>query len=68
MEEDKFLLMATDGIWEFMSNEHCLDIIKLYYESGEVERAADHLMQVARGLWSKEETIDDITFVLAFFN
>jgi serine/threonine protein phosphatase PrpC len=29
--EDKFLVLASDGVWEFISNEKCVDIVSCYW-------------------------------------
>jgi serine/threonine protein phosphatase PrpC len=28
-EEDKFIILDSDGIWEFISNQEVVDIIKI---------------------------------------
>ena len=68
--EDQFLLVASDGIWEFMSNLDVLKIVRNYKEKGDLEGACDRLMQEALIRWDREEEggVDDITFVLVFFN
>ena len=25
--EDKFIVLATDGVWEFISNEQCMNMV-----------------------------------------
>ena len=34
--EDKFIILASDGIWEFISTEEVIKLIVPYYESGDV--------------------------------
>ena len=68
--QDEFLFIASDGIWEFMSNLEVLKIIKVYKPRGDLEGACDRIMSAALEKWRTEEEggIDDITFVLIFFN
>lgn len=30
--EDKFFVMASDGIWEFLSSEHVIQVVGTYWE------------------------------------
>jgi len=32
-EQDKFIIMASDGIWEFMTNREVLEIVVPFWES-----------------------------------
>lgn len=69
-DDDKFILIASDGIWEFLSNNDVVRIIKNYRERGDLEGACDRLMQESLLRWEIEEEggIDDITFILIFLN
>lgn len=29
--EDKFMIVASDGVWEYLENEEVINIIKPYY-------------------------------------
>jgi serine/threonine protein phosphatase PrpC len=29
--DDRFLVIATDGVWEFLSNQEVVDIVTPYY-------------------------------------
>lgn len=68
-KEDQFMIVASDGVWEFLSNERVLDIIKKHRVTGDIESACDEIMRESLKCWESEEedTIDDITFVLVFF-
>ena len=66
---DKFIVIATDGVWEFITNQDCVDIVSDFYESGNIEKACDVLMQRSIDKWNSEDNVvDDITFIIAFFN
>ena len=30
-EEDKFIILARDGIWDFISNQEVVDVVKDFY-------------------------------------
>jgi len=67
--EDKFIVLASDGIWEFIDNQECVDIIKDFYLKNDAIGAAKYITDEATKRWIKEENvIDDITVVVVFFN
>ena len=66
--EDKFIFIGTDGIFEFISNEECVKIINEFYRFNDTQGALKHLNSVAKNRWIKNEGIvDDITGLLVFF-
>jgi serine/threonine protein phosphatase PrpC len=50
-EKDKILILASDGVWEFMSNRDVADIVIPYYERGAPEAAANALVKAAYMKW-----------------
>ena len=67
-EDDKFLIIASDGIWEFISNEECVNLIKDFYLQGDGNRCINNLYELSRSKWLKEEeVVDDTTILLVFF-
>ena len=67
LEEDKFIILASDGIWEFISNEECVNIVKDYYIQKDINGAINNLYKEATKRWiMKEEVIDDITLIIIF--
>lgn len=67
-EEDKFIVIASDGIWEFISSDECVKLIKDYYIVGDIGGALKMLYKEASKRWiMEEEVIDDITVILVFF-
>ena len=67
-EDDKYMIIASDGIWEFISSQECIDIIKSYYESNDLKGCCEYLYQESSKRWLKEEeVIDDTTLILVFF-
>ena len=67
---EKFAIIASDGIWEYMSGEDCLKVIKPFYEDNkDVEEASYSLVKEAFRKWKrKEAVIDDITVILIFLD
>ena len=67
-ENDKFMIIASDGIWEFISSQECVEIIKDFYEKNDLKGCANYLYEESSKRWIKEEeVIDDTTLVLVFF-
>ena len=68
-KEDKFIVLGSDGIWEFISNEEVVNIVKDYYIENNIEGAIEHLYNEASKRWiMEEEVIDDITIIIIFLN
>ena len=66
-EHVKYLVVASDGVWEFLSNKDVMKIIKPYFKSGDVEGACDEVVNQSIEKWEKEEYgRDDITVVISF--
>lgn len=66
-DDDKFIVIASDGIWEFISSQECVKIVSEAFLANNIEKACDNLMKKAMELWNKnDEIIDDITFVIVF--
>ncbi|CAD8202544.1 unnamed protein product [Paramecium octaurelia] len=67
-ESDKFVIVASDGIWEFLQNDLVVQIVYEFYKKGDVNGACVKLIQIAREAWQREdEVIDDITLIIGFF-
>jgi serine/threonine protein phosphatase PrpC len=64
--EDRLVVWASDGVWEFISNEEAAEII--WKNKGDLKRAALCLVDEATNRWKEEEeVIDDITCVILEF-
>jgi len=67
-ENDKFMIIASDGIWEFISSQECVNIIKDFYDKNDLKGCCEFLYQESSKRWLKEEeVIDDTTLILVFF-
>jgi serine/threonine protein phosphatase PrpC len=61
-----FLILASDGIWEFVSSQRAVDIVA---GCKDPEEAAQALVSTAYKAWLKKETrTDDISVAVLFFS
>lgn len=68
-EEDRFVILASDGIWEFISSSECVKIVGEYYQRKDINGAVKKICEIAQKRWIKEEnSSDDITCIIVFFN
>ena len=66
-DEDKIIVLASDGVWELLSNEAVMDLVGRYYASSNAEDACERLVEAATNAWSKQgSVIDDITAIVIF--
>lgn len=57
-EKAKFAVIASDGIWEFLSNEKVADLVNpFYYANLDVNGAADKLVEEATKCWRRVKLI-----------
>ena len=63
-----FIVLASDGVWEFLSNDDVINIIKPYFFNGQIQLAAQKLIQISTQKWllNEQSERDDITCVLYF--
>ena len=66
---EKYIIIASDGLWEYVSGDQCISIVKPFYEEGlDAQEAALALVKEAFRRWKRKEVaIDDITVVVIFF-
>jgi serine/threonine protein phosphatase PrpC len=50
-ENDKFIVLASDGVWEFLSNDEVVKIIYPHYLINSAEKAAEALIREALKMW-----------------
>jgi len=64
---DVFAVWASDGVWEFLTNEQVVSLVWNY--KYDLEEAAKQLVTEARRQWQtkEEDAIDDITCVIVGF-
>jgi serine/threonine protein phosphatase PrpC len=67
-ETVKFIVVASDGIWEFISNEIVRNIGKQFYKDKDPKGFCHEIVKDAYKLWKENGiTVDDITAIAAFF-
>ena len=66
---EKFLLLATNGIWKFIDSDESIKIIKNYYENGlDASGALSALVKESILRWKNEKNmVEDISGILLFF-
>lgn len=67
-KDTKFIILASDGIWEFLNNKKVVNIVWPFYEKKDPEGACKALIKEATDWWNKEDiVVDDITVIIGFF-
>jgi len=67
-EKSKYIVVCSDGVWEFLNNENVKEIGNKYYLENNPSGFCHELVNTAFSLWEKNDiVIDDITAVVAFF-
>ena len=66
-DSEQFVVVASDGIWEFLSSESVVQIISSYSKDS-VQEAAQAVVKSALNEWEKQSpwAIDDITCIIAW--
>ena len=63
------IVVASDGVWEFMSNEQVKNILMKYKYDQDAIRCSKEIVEKARQIWKGTSyAIDDITCITAFFD
>ena len=63
------IVVASDGVWEFMNNEQVKNIVIKYMKSQDCFACSKEIVDKARQIWKGTTyAIDDITCVVTFFN
>ena len=66
---DNILVVASDGVFEYMKNSEIANIVTQYYGVGLAEHAASCVVTEASKRWrQRDQYVDDITCVVVFFD
>ena len=66
-DEDKIMIIASDGVWEFISNEDAVSMVVPFYQQNNPDGACDKIVKESVAHWKREdEVIDDITVICVF--
>jgi serine/threonine protein phosphatase PrpC len=64
----KFILVCSDGVWEYLNNEKAKDLGKKFYLKNNASEYCHTLVSEAFNEWEKKDQfVDDITAVVVFF-
>ena len=63
------IIVASDGVWEFMNNEQVKNILNKYRYNQDAYGCSKEIVEKARQIWKGTSfAIDDITCVIGFFD
>lgn len=68
-QDDKFMILATDGVWEFIENDEAVRLVNIFFTSGKTaEEACRFLIASAAMKWREYEGDyrDDITCIVIY--
>ena len=66
-KDDKFIIIGTDGLWEYISSEECVNMVKDFFLKNDIQGAGNFLLKEASKRWIVEQdVVDDITIILIF--
>ena len=67
-KDTKFIVIASDGIWEFLDNDTVKNMVMPFYEKNDPNGACKELIKKSTEFWNQEDiVVDDITVVIVFF-
>ena len=67
--DDKFIVIASDGVWEFLPNDQVVEMVVPFWQDKNPEGACNKLMAESVYHWQHEdEVIDDITLIVIFLS
>ncbi|CAD8145955.1 unnamed protein product [Paramecium octaurelia] len=64
---DQCIIIASDGVWEYLSNEDVMNIVIPFIEKENIDLAADRLMAESINAWKRHSLgRDDITCIVVY--
>ena len=62
------MVIASDGLWEFFSNQKVMDICVPFIKKNDLDGACEKLIKKSVAAWQREdEVVDDITVIIVVF-
>lgn len=52
-EDDRFIVIASDGLWEFIDDMEVVRMVAPFYERNDLEGACDFLVEAALTKWEQ---------------
>ncbi|CAD8198601.1 unnamed protein product [Paramecium octaurelia] len=66
-KHSQFIIVASDGVWEYLSNEEVMGLVIPYFEKDNPEHAAEKVVKEAIQAWRRNSLArDDITCIVIF--
>ena len=66
---DRAIVLASDGVWEFLSNDDVMKILVPYLQTNQEDKGLNEVIKASVNHWKNEDVvIDDITIVLGVIN
>lgn len=67
-DESKYMVICSDGVWEFLSSYDVMDIGKKYYDKKDANGCCKEILEKSLAQWQFEDCFtDDITIIVLFF-
>ena len=64
----KYMIICSDGVWEFISNEDVMNIGNKFYLKNDAKGLCQELYKKSLELWLQDDVcVDDITSIIVFF-
>lgn len=51
--ESSFIVIASDGVWEFLDNQKVVDLVRPFFSNRDPEGACETLINEATKFWQK---------------
>lgn len=68
-EEDSFLIVASDGLWEYISNEDAVQFVAERKDTETAQHVAEALVKEATEQWIQQDNvIDDISVIVVYLD
>lgn len=55
----KYIVLASDGVWEFLDNDKVKQIVDKYYAKNDPKGACEELVKRSAEIWATEDTCCD---------
>ena len=67
-ETTKFVVLGSDGVWEFLRNETIIELGKSFYLDNNTSALCHKIVDESVSIWQEKDiVVDDITVVVMFF-
>ena len=64
---DRFVIIASDGVWDYISSEEAVDIVRKQWETRKSEACCEALLKEAIRRWNEySDVVDDISIIVVF--